>query len=183
MSPPDRNNAGYRPPPAPKFPTPTQGGSKSADPAIATCKNQIGSNQPPPVDDTALLQSRSARATHIPPPPDRLRAHAKPPAMRPTQALSVGRYRHLKLTTKDVGRGFYKGNRTGSMGRHTKYGGYVIEWNKVRTYSVPDLKDFKLTPFVSRQIKAQSGDYKGLEKGPQDPYFYVEQWKRYNGVD
>ncbi|RSL75925.1 hypothetical protein CEP51_010430 [Fusarium floridanum] len=103
--------------------------------------------------------------------------------MRPTQALSVGRYRHLKLTTKDVGRGFYKGNRTGSMGQHTKYGGYVIEWNKVRTYAVPNLKDFQLTPFVSRQVKAQPGDYQGLDKGPQDPYFYVEQWKRYNGVD
>ncbi|EFY90526.1 hypothetical protein MHUMG1_00479 [Metarhizium humberi] len=104
--------------------------------------------------------------------------------MRPTQALSVGRYRHLKLTTKDVGKGFYKGNRTGSMGRHTKHGGYVIEWNKVRTYAVPpNLKDFKLTPFVSRQVREVPGDYKGLEKGPQDPYFYVEQWKRYNGVD
>lgn len=57
--------------------------------------------------------------------------------MRPTQILSVGKYRHLKLTTKDVGRGFYKGNRTGSMGRHTKYGGYIIEWSKVRTYTVP----------------------------------------------
>lgn len=65
--------------------------------------------------------------------------------MRPTQALSVGRYRHLKLTVKDVNKGFYKGNRTGSMGRHTKYGGYVIEWNKVRTYVVPQgLKDFKV---------------------------------------
>ena len=64
--------------------------------------------------------------------------------MRPTQVLSVGRYRHLKLTTKDVNKGFYKGNRTGSMGRHTKYGGYVIEWNKVRTYVVPNLKDFKV---------------------------------------
>ncbi|KAF4125565.1 large subunit ribosomal protein L41 [Geosmithia morbida] len=104
--------------------------------------------------------------------------------MRPTQALSVGKYRHLKLTTKDVGRGFYKGNRTGSMGRHTKYGGYVIEWDKVRTYAVPEnLKDFKLTPFVSKQVRASPGSYKGLEKGPQDPYFYVEQWKRYNGVD
>ncbi|KAF7541065.1 hypothetical protein G7Z17_g12045 [Cylindrodendrum hubeiense] len=104
--------------------------------------------------------------------------------MRPTQILSVGRYRHLKLTTKDVAKGYYKGNRTGSMGRHTKYGGYVIEWNKVRTYTVPqNLKDFKLTPFVSREIKAQKGDYQGLEKGPQDPQFYVEQWKRYNGVD
>ncbi|KAK0385395.1 hypothetical protein NLU13_7871 [Sarocladium strictum] len=104
--------------------------------------------------------------------------------MRPTQVLSVGRYRHLKLTTKDVNKGFYKGNRTGSMGRHTKYGGYVIEWDKVRTYAVPqNLKEFKLTPFVSRQVRAEPGDYKGLEKGPQDPYFYVEQWKRYNGVD
>lgn len=41
----------------------------------------------------------------------------------------------------------------------------------------------QLTPFVSRQVKAQPGDYKGLQKGPQDPYFYVEQWKRFNGVD
>lgn len=64
--------------------------------------------------------------------------------MRPTQALSVGRYRHLKMTTKDVGRGFYKGNRTGSMGTHTKWGTYMIDWRKVRTYVVPDLKDFKV---------------------------------------
>ncbi|KAF4504770.1 hypothetical protein G6O67_008179 [Ophiocordyceps sinensis] len=103
--------------------------------------------------------------------------------MRPTQALAVGRYRHLKLTTKDVGKGFYKGNRTGAMGRHNKYGGYLIDWKKVRTYVVPDIKDFKLTPFVSREIKENPGDYKGLKKGPRDPYFYVEQWKTYNGVD
>ncbi|KAL7899714.1 hypothetical protein HDV63DRAFT_321501 [Trichoderma sp. SZMC 28014] len=104
--------------------------------------------------------------------------------MRPTQILGVGKYRHLKLTTKDVGRGFYKGNRTGSMGRHTKYGGYIVEWNKVRTYVVPqNLSESKLTPFVSREVRSEPGDYKGLAKGPQDPYFYVEQWKRYNGVD
>jgi large subunit ribosomal protein L41 len=41
----------------------------------------------------------------------------------------------------------------------------------------------QLSPYVSRQVRAEPGDYKGLEKGPQDPYFYVEQWKRYNGVD
>lgn len=61
--------------------------------------------------------------------------------MRPTQALSVGKYRHLKLTTKDVGRGFYKGNRTGSMGQHTKWGGYIINWDKVRTFAVPENLD------------------------------------------
>lgn len=74
-----------------------------------------------------------------------------PPKMRPTQALSIGRYRHLKLTTKDVNKGFYKGNRTGSMGRHTKYGGYVIEFEKVRTYVVPQgLKDFKVRARLSQ---------------------------------
>ncbi|PFH59553.1 hypothetical protein XA68_12185 [Ophiocordyceps unilateralis] len=103
--------------------------------------------------------------------------------MRPTQALSVGRYRHLRLTTKDVGKGYYKGNRTGSMGSHTKWGGYVIDWAKVRTYVVPNLDAFKLSPFVSRQIPARPGEYKGVEKGPQSPYLYLEQWKRYNGVD
>ncbi|KEY66847.1 hypothetical protein S40285_06840 [Stachybotrys chlorohalonatus IBT 40285] len=104
--------------------------------------------------------------------------------MQPTQALQVLRYRRIPITTKDVGRGFYKGNRTGSMGRHTKYGGYIIEWNKVRTYVVPkNLKESKLSPFVSREIRVEGGDYKGLQKGPQDPYFYVEQWKRFNGVD
>lgn len=41
----------------------------------------------------------------------------------------------------------------------------------------------QLTPFVSREVRSEPGDYKGLNKGPQDPYFYVEQWKRYNGVD
>lgn len=72
--------------------------------------------------------------------------------MRPTQALSVGRYRHLKLTTKDVGKGFYKGNRTGAMGRHTKHGGYVIEWDRVRTYAVPEnLKNFQVWANISNR--------------------------------
>jgi hypothetical protein len=71
----------------------------------------------------------------------------RPTTMRPTQALQVLRYRRTKLTTKDVGKGFYKGNRTGAMGRHTKYGGYVVEWEKVRTYVAPlALKDFKVRP-------------------------------------
>ena len=30
------------------------------------------------------------------------------------------------------------------MGSHTKYGGFIVEWDKVRTYVVPpNLKDFK----------------------------------------
>jgi large subunit ribosomal protein L41 len=104
--------------------------------------------------------------------------------MRPTQALQVLRYRNLRLTVKDTNKGFYKGNRTGAMGRHTKFGGYVIEWDKVRTYVVPDLKDFKLTPFVTEEMRPTRGDYKNsLGEGPHDGRYYVEQWKLENGTD
>ena len=44
----------------------------------------------------------------------------------------------LRLTTKMVNGGYYKGNRTGSLGSHTKSGGYVIDPRKVRTFVVPD---------------------------------------------
>jgi hypothetical protein len=46
-------------------------------------------------------------------------------------------------------KGYYKGTGTGSTGRHTKHGGYVIEWAKVRTYVVPDgLKDFAVSSIL-----------------------------------
>jgi len=64
--------------------------------------------------------------------------------MRATQQL-LGKYRHLRLTTKDVNKGFYKGNRTGTVGRHTKHGGFIVDYSRVRTYVVPQgLKDFKV---------------------------------------
>lgn len=53
--------------------------------------------------------------------------------------------RRLRLTTKDVNKGYYKGTGTGSMGRHTKHGGYIIDWNKVRTYVCPPLEGFKVS--------------------------------------
>ena len=67
---------------------------------------------------------------------------------KPTPTL-FRRIRRLALTTKQVNGGYYKGNRTGSVGRHTKYGGYVIEWNKVRTYVVPpNLHDFQVVDLI-----------------------------------
>ena len=63
----------------------------------------------------------------------------------PTQPL-LRALRRLALTTKQVNGGYYKGNRTGSMGRHTTRGGYIIEWRKVRTYVVPpNLADCKVS--------------------------------------
>ena len=63
--------------------------------------------------------------------------------MQPTASLAA-RLRRLRLTTKMVNKGFYKGTGSGSMGMHTKHGGYVLEPKKVRTYVVPDLTDFKV---------------------------------------
>lgn len=85
--------------------------------------------------------------------------------MRPTLSLGI-KFRKLRLTTKDVKKGFYKGNRTGAMGRHTKYGGYLIEWEKVRTYAVPSLKDFKVrfVPVLLFRETLRRGGFRGVEE-------------------
>ncbi|KAG0189673.1 hypothetical protein DFQ28_003101 [Apophysomyces sp. BC1034] len=49
-----------------------------------------------------------------------------------------------QLTSKR-GHNFYKGTGSGAMGRHTKRGGYIIDWNKVRTFVVPDLEGFAVS--------------------------------------
>jgi large subunit ribosomal protein L41 len=67
--------------------------------------------------------------------------------MHPSQPL----FARLRLTTKQVGKGYYKGNRTGSMGFFDSQGRYVIDWKKVRTYVTPEnLKEFK----VSLKVKS-----------------------------
>ncbi|EED16749.1 50S ribosomal protein YmL27 [Talaromyces stipitatus ATCC 10500] len=69
--------------------------------------------------------------------------------MKPSQPLMA----RLRLTTKQVGRGYYKGNRTGSMGFFLKTSAYIIDPGKLRTYVVPEnLDDFKLTPFVTKSF-------------------------------
>ncbi|KAK5661938.1 hypothetical protein OQA88_10048 [Cercophora sp. LCS_1] len=102
--------------------------------------------------------------------------------MQPTRVLQGLRYRKLRLTTKDVNKGFYKGTGTGSMGRHTNKGGYIIEWSKVRTYVVPSLEGFKLTPFVSKNVRKLYGHYDDAE-GPRSPSAYLARWKSENGFD
>jgi hypothetical protein len=57
---------------------------------------------------------------------------------KPTRPLLKAR-RRLALTTKQAANkgGYYKGNRTGSQGWHTIWGGYIIDLRKVRTYVPP----------------------------------------------
>jgi len=72
--------------------------------------------------------------------------------MHATAPLSRA-YRRLALTTKMANKGFYKGTRSGSMGSHTKHGGYIIDWNKVRTYKAPEnLQDFAVSRWFDYYI-------------------------------
>ncbi|KAG2184805.1 hypothetical protein INT43_000718 [Umbelopsis isabellina] len=64
--------------------------------------------------------------------------------------------RRQQLTAKR-GHNYYKGTGSGAMGRHTKQGGYMIDWNKVRTFVVPDMSDFNLSPYVSRKTTPPHG--------------------------
>jgi large subunit ribosomal protein L41 len=68
---------------------------------------------------------------------------------KPSPVLSA----RLRLTTKQVNGGYYKGNRTGSMGAHTEYGGYIIDYRKTRHYNMPNLTNFELTPFVTKEME------------------------------
>jgi large subunit ribosomal protein L41 len=69
--------------------------------------------------------------------------------MQPTAPLFRS-IRRLALTTKQAGKDYYKGNRTGAMGRHTKWGGYVVDYKKVRTYVCPDLAGFNVRKMIQR---------------------------------
>ncbi|CAL3966456.1 hypothetical protein PZA11_003107 [Diplocarpon coronariae] len=101
--------------------------------------------------------------------------------MKPTQILGK-KLARLALTTKQTNKGYYKGTGTGSMGSHTKYGGYIIDWTKVRTYVVPEsLKDCKLTPFVTKKMKPTIGRFEGDPKGAFSGEAYLKRWKTENG--
>lgn len=76
--------------------------------------------------------------------------------MQPTANL-LGKFRKLRLTTKDVNKGFYKGNRTGTVGRHTKHGGFIVDYRRVRTYVVPEgVRDFKVRFYLPLDEKRET---------------------------
>lgn len=55
---------------------------------------------------------------------------------KPSQPMMA----RLRLTTKQVNGGYYKGNRTGSMGYFNR-SSYIIDLKKVRRYVVPEELD------------------------------------------
>ncbi|PGH19875.1 hypothetical protein AJ80_03794 [Polytolypa hystricis UAMH7299] len=106
---------------------------------------------------------------------------------KPTPCLNA----RLRLTTKMVNGGYYKGNRTGNVGFFgPKKGQYFIDWRKVRTYVVPEsLSEFKLTPFITKKVEPPKNSLKKamLAEGREvtghvsyDGKFFLQQWYREN---
>ncbi|GAM38171.1 50S ribosomal protein [Talaromyces pinophilus] len=106
--------------------------------------------------------------------------------MKPSQPLMA----RLRLTTKQVNRGYYKGNRAGSMGFFLKSSAYIIEPGKLRTYVVPEnLDTFKLTPFVTKSFQPTRTKYTTEEERDgltisKDRAFngedYLDLWEKLN---
>ncbi|KAG5520208.1 hypothetical protein PMAC_001285 [Pneumocystis sp. 'macacae'] len=83
--------------------------------------------------------------------------------------------------TSKQGREFYKGSRTGSMGRHTKRGRYLIDWAKVRTFVVPSgLDTTLLKPFVTLKLRPMRSSFGPGQKHGFDGNIYYSQWKQEN---
>lgn len=74
------------------------------------------------------------------------------------------------------------------MGAHTEYGGYVIDYRKVRNFNCPDLKDTKLTPFVTAQMKPTKVDGIRIDGTIHTPDYtdgraFIEAWKTENPME
>ncbi|KAJ9630379.1 uncharacterized protein PV06_08083 [Exophiala oligosperma] len=90
----------------------------------------------------------------------------------------------LRFTTKQVGRGFYRGNRTGSKGAHNDRGGYIVDWRKTSFYNVPELEGFRLAPYVTLELPEPSPKIErfGSKYTPKkvDGLEFLHEWKRLN---
>lgn len=67
--------------------------------------------------------------------------------MKPTQAL-FRRLRKFQMSRKAGPRGYYRGTRTGKTGEHTNKGGYIINYDWVRSFVPPEaemMKNFKVS--------------------------------------
>jgi large subunit ribosomal protein L41 len=91
--------------------------------------------------------------------------------MHPTAPLFRS-IRRLALNTKQAGKDYYKGNRTGSMGSHTKYGGYIVDPKKVRTYKCPDLSDFNVSGIEGKKEHLKSDIWDRREQLKSDLVFF-----------
>jgi large subunit ribosomal protein L41 len=94
------------------------------------------------------------------------------------------------LTAKQ-GHNYYKGNRVGALGRHTRRGTYLIDYNRVRTYVVPmninssnvffmlNVLTRQLTPFVPKNLPPPKPRYSEAKGGSGfGALTYLRAWNR-----
>ncbi|KAJ3097754.1 hypothetical protein HDU97_004569 [Phlyctochytrium planicorne] len=60
-----------------------------------------------------------------------------------------------RMIAKFGNKNVYKGTGSGSMGKWTSKGKFIIEQHKVRQFMVPDLNGFELTPYVDPTFKTK----------------------------
>ncbi|CAI4056086.1 hypothetical protein SKDZ_02G3870 [Saccharomyces kudriavzevii ZP591] len=87
--------------------------------------------------------------------------------------------KRVALTTKQGNKTMYKGTGASGIGRHTKFGGYMINWKKVRTYVTPDIVNFELKPYVNANVPPLKHEFKGFSRGPLDPNLQLLKLKEY----
>lgn len=83
------------------------------------------------------------------------------------------------LTTKQGNKTLYKGTRSSGIGKHTRYGGYTIQWRKVRTFVTPKNYNIDLKPLVSHNVPELKHQFKGYSKGSLDPKLYFSKLRQY----
>ncbi|CAA9956654.1 hypothetical protein CFE70_000252 [Pyrenophora teres f. teres 0-1] len=96
--------------------------------------------------------------------------------------------RRLPLSPKQAGKEYYKGNRVGSMGIINRYGNFIPDWNKIRTFVYPErgTKNTDLTPFVAESIpKVRYTETNTPENYPKrfGGEDYLSAWKMAGGHD
>lgn len=93
--------------------------------------------------------------------------------------LSKSGNNRIALTTKQGNKTMYKGTRSSGIGKHTKHGQYVIQWNKVNTFVVPKFVNLDLKPLVSTNVPELKHEYVGYSKGPLDTKLYFDKLKQF----
>ncbi|CDH12524.1 probable 54S ribosomal protein L27,mitochondrial [Zygosaccharomyces bailii ISA1307] len=87
--------------------------------------------------------------------------------------------RRTPLTTKQGNKTMYKGTRSSGVGKHTRYGGYAINWDKVRTFVTPRDYNTELKPLVSHNVPELTHTFKGYSQGSLDPQLYFMKLREY----
>lgn len=83
------------------------------------------------------------------------------------------------LTTKQGNKNMYKGTRSSGIGKHTRRGGYVINWRRVRTFVTPDHVNLDLKPLVSPNVPELRHHFRGFTRGMLDPQLYMDKLRHY----